>query len=211
MTSCNCDHNTARRCRASFLSTGTEPSINSGHSVGLFTFRSLLFSRPTYMIPSPYINNVVVMSIDANVIISMLTLFVSCIPGVWFLLRFRERHQRLPEQVIQDPETGLRQAVSGRFQYGFLTIITSCSFSLIFPFSLLLPQLLTSESPSYPQKVLTLSNAELWDNQTESGRFCSCDANKSIHFRQCLSDYSGPSCRVALTTQCKMKHMPSDT
>lgn len=93
-------------------SVPVETPIKSGHSVGPFTFRSILFIQPTYIVPFIYMNNIIIMSIDANVIIALLTLFVSCIPSVWFLLRFRERHQRLREQAIQDSETGFRQSVS---------------------------------------------------------------------------------------------------
>lgn len=51
------------------------------------------------------------MMIDSNAIISMLTLIVTCIPGIWFLLRFRERRQSLQYRLTQDPETGFSHAV----------------------------------------------------------------------------------------------------
>ncbi|KAJ0120528.1 hypothetical protein J7T55_015257 [Diaporthe amygdali] len=50
------------------------------------------------------------MTIDSNAIIGILTLFVTCVPGIWFLLRSRERLQRLDQQSIQELETGFSQA-----------------------------------------------------------------------------------------------------
>lgn len=51
------------------------------------------------------------MIVDSNAIISMLTLFVTCIPGIWFMLRCRDRRQRLLQHLAQDPETGSSHTV----------------------------------------------------------------------------------------------------
>lgn len=52
-----------------------------------------------------------IMMIDSNAIIGMLTLTVTCIPGIWFLLRCRERRQSLRYHFNQDPEAGFSHAV----------------------------------------------------------------------------------------------------
>lgn len=52
-----------------------------------------------------------IMMIDSNAIIGMLTLIVTCVPGIWFLLRCRKRRQSLRYQFTQDPETCFSHAV----------------------------------------------------------------------------------------------------
>lgn len=88
---------------------------------------------------------------DSNAIIGMLTLFVTCIPGIWFLLRCRERRQRLHQQLTQDIETGLSRAVRDAF-------LNAC-FALSIPPGLLVLHVLTrlllspfvTESSSKPE------------------------------------------------------------
>lgn len=81
--------------------------------------------------------NMAIMVIDIDVVISMLTLFVTCIPGIWFLLRFLEHRQRLRRQLSQGPETGLCHNVgyeTSAFQ-SLIFIYTSFSHSFIFPYA----------------------------------------------------------------------------
>lgn len=95
----------------SFFRSGR--SIKSSHSVGSFASKTLLSIQPAKSELLLTVMNMTIMSIDANVIIGILTLFVTCIPGIWVLLRLKDRRQRLREQLIQDPETGFRHAVCG--------------------------------------------------------------------------------------------------
>lgn len=78
--------------------------------------------------------NMAIMMIDSNAIIGMLTLFVTCIPGVWFLLRCKKRRQSLRHHLNQDPETGFSHAVrdvllNPRF------VLSSPPIHLAFPFT----------------------------------------------------------------------------
>lgn len=78
-----------------------------------------------------------IMMIDSNGIIGMLTLIVTCIPGIWFLLRRRERRQSLRYQLTQDPETGFSHAVRDVLLNSCFTL-SSPPVLLGFPFLTLL-------------------------------------------------------------------------
>lgn len=109
--------------------------------------------------------NMAIMMIDSNAIIGMLTLFVTCIPGIWFLLRCRERRQSLRHQLFQDPETGFSHSVRDvlldtRFA------ISSPPVLLAFPStSCCCCHLFTSESSTPPEahgliRMLTIATVE---------------------------------------------------
>lgn len=91
-----------------------------------------------------------IMMIDSNAIIGMLTLIVTCIPGIWFLLRCRESRQSLRYEFAQDPETGFSHAVRDVLLNPRFTL-SSPPVLLGFPFLMLLllsPFLLNTDVPS---------------------------------------------------------------
>lgn len=94
--------------------------------------------------------NMTIMMIDSNAIIGILTLIVTCIPGIWFLIRCRESRQSLRYQFAQDPETGFSHAVrdvllNSRFPLSSPLVVLGFPFLMLL---LLSPFLLNTDLPS---------------------------------------------------------------
>lgn len=151
ITSCNDDHNVAGRnvvgrYPAPFLET--EISIKSSRPVRPVASRNQLLTIQIASCLHRTSSNMVTTSIDANAVIGILTLLVTCIPGIWCLRRFREHRLRQREQLIQEPENGLFQAVRDKFSnihlflcflriYLAPSVLVLC-FHLFFPLSFFL-------------------------------------------------------------------------
>lgn len=107
LTSRSSGHNAAVLSLLSRVVRAIKPS----HVVRSIAAGSSPWLHVLVSIPNLIFTKMAVLSIDINAIIGMLTLLVTCIQAIWFLLRLKDRRQKLRQRRIEEPETGFSQTV----------------------------------------------------------------------------------------------------